>query len=318
MKIKKLIVSTTFVVLAATTTFSITDATSREITKIVIQENKDNISTTLPIIAHRGFSSIEIENSKEAIETGFKQNYVDGVEIDIRLTQDEETILSHDEYINNKQISTTPLEELQNETLSFNSNLSLYLGSLLDTKSGNLIRERIRLLKSKKAKPITLKEALDIHNNYDDKILIIEIKYDDRDKNTFNDIIYSTLNSHHKNNIIIQSSDYNALIEMKNKYPDLEYHLVTNENNYDKINNQDLDGYVIRKNLINYDDIKKLIDDNKKVSVWTINNYQEYQNTRSMLKDLNEQVYYITDYPDALRTWHNITEKNTPKQKVKR
>ena len=110
-----------------------------------------------------------------------------------------------------------------------------------------------------------------------------------RDKNTFNDIIYSTLNSHHKNNIIIQSSDYNALIEMKNKYPDLEYHLVTNENNYDKINNQDLDGYVIRKNLINYDDIKKLIDDNKKVSVWTINNYQEYQNTRSILKELNEQ-----------------------------
>ena len=34
----------------------------------------------------------------------------------------------------------------------------------------------------------------------------IEIKYDDRDKNTFNDIIYSTLNSHHKNNIITQSN----------------------------------------------------------------------------------------------------------------
>ena len=318
MKIKKLVVTTTFIVLAATTTFSITDATSREMTKIVIQENKDSIDTNLPIIAHRGFSSIEIENSKEAIVAGFNQEYIDGVEIDIRLTQDEEIILSHDDTMNNKKICSTPLKDLQQETITFDNNISLYLGTLLDAKSGNLIRERLKQIKNKKAKPITLKEALDIHNEYNDKMLIVEIKYDDRDKNAFNDIIYSIINNHHKKNIIIQSSDYKALINMKNKYPDLEYHLVTNENNYDKIAKKDLDGYVIRKNLINYDDVKELLKENKKVSVWTINTYQEYQETRSILKDLNEQVYYITDYPDAVRTWHNINEKTTAKQKVKR
>ena len=318
MKIKKLIVTTSFIVLAATTTFSITDATSREMTKIVIQENKDNISTNLPIIAHRGFSSISIENSKEALELGFNAIYTDGVEIDIRLTKDEKIILSHNDEINNKKISTTTLEELKNETITLDNNISLYLGSLLDTKSGNLIRERLKLIKDKQTKPITLDDALDIHNNYNDKILIIEIKYDERDKNIFNELIYSTLQKHHKNNIIIQSSDYDALIDMKTKYPDLEYHLVTNENNYDKIQKKDLDGYVIRKNLIDYDVVKELINENKKVSVWTINNYDEYQKTSSILKDLNTQVYYITDYPDALRTWHNINEKNNPKQKVKR
>ena len=103
MKIKKLIVTTSFIVLAATTTFSITDATSKEMTKIVIQENKDNISTNLPIIAHRGFSSISIENSKEALELGFNAIYTDGVEIDIRLTKDEKIILSHNDEINNKK-----------------------------------------------------------------------------------------------------------------------------------------------------------------------------------------------------------------------
>lgn len=318
MKIKKLIVTTSFIVLAATTTFSITDATSKEMTKIVIQENKDNISTNLPIIAHRGFSSISIENSKEALELGFNAIYTDGVEIDIRLTKDEKIILSHNDEINNKKISTTTLEELKNETITLDNNISLYLGSLLDTKSGNLIRERLKLIKDKQTKPITLDDALDIHNNYNDKILIIEIKYDERDKNKFNELVYSTLQKHHKNNIIIQSSDYDALIDMKTKYPDLEYHLVTNENNYDKIQKKDLDGYVIRKNLIDYDVVKELINENKKVSVWTINNYDEYQKTSSILKDLNTQVYYITDYPDALRTWHNINEKNNPKQKVKR
>ena len=240
MKIKKLIVTTSFIVLAATTTFSITDATSREMTKIVIQENKDNISTNLPIIAHRGFSSISIENSKEALELGFNAIYTDGVEIDIRLTKDEKIILSHNDEINNKKISTTTLEELKNETITLDNNISLYLGSLLDTKSGNLIRERLKLIKDKQTKPITLDDALDIHNNYNDKILIIEIKYDERDKNKFNELVYSTLQKHHKNNIIIQSSDYDALIDMKTKYPDLEYHLVTNENNYDIIQKKDL------------------------------------------------------------------------------
>ena len=203
MKIKKLIVTTSFIVLAATTTFSITDATSREMTKIVIQENKDNISTNLPIIAHRGFSSISIENSKEALELGFNAIYTDGVEIDIRLTKDEKIILSHNDEINNKKISTTTLEELKNETITLDNNISLYLGSLLDTKSGNLIRERLKLIKDKQTKPITLDDALDIHNNYNDKILIIEIKYDERDKNIFNELIYSTLQKHHKNNITL-------------------------------------------------------------------------------------------------------------------
>ena len=318
MKIKKLIVTTSFIILAATTTFSITDATSKEMTKIVIQENQENADTNLPIIAHRGFSSIEIENSEEAIKLGFKQNYINGVEIDVRLTKDEEIILSHNEEINNKKISSNTLEELKKETITVGNNLSLYIDSLLDSKSGNLIRERLKIIKDKKTSPITLNEALDIHNNYIDKTLIIEIKYDERDKEFFNDLIYSTLNNHHQNNIIIQSSDYDALLNMKSKYPDLEYHLVVSQNNYDKIQNKDLDGYVIRKNLINYDDIKELINNNKKVSVWTINNYQEYQNTRTILKELNEQVYYITDYPDALRTWNNLNEKNNSKQKVKR
>lgn len=320
MKIKKLLVTSSFIILAATTTFTITDATSKEITKIVIEDNQNNTPSSLSIIAHRGFSSLEIENSKEAIELGLSESYTNGVEIDIHLTKDDQVIVSHNSKINDKKISENDLTTLQQEKIKNDSfaNLTLYLNSLLDSKSGNLIRERIKILNDKETEILGLNTALDIHDNYPDKNLIIEIKYDERDKKHFSDIIYDILKKHNQSNIIIQSYDYEALINMKNKYPNIEYHLIIKKDNYDRINLQDLDGYVIRKNLINYDDIQTLLTSNKKVSVWTINTYQEYQDINNTLKDLTTQVYFITDYPDALRTYHNLQNQSPNKQKIKK
>ena len=51
------------------------------------------------IFAHRGFSSYYPENSLEAIKESLKYDYIDGIEIDIRMTKDEKFVLIHNSSI---------------------------------------------------------------------------------------------------------------------------------------------------------------------------------------------------------------------------
>ena len=54
----------------------------------------------MKFIAHRGLSSRHNpENSEEAILMGTKNSKVDGVEIDVRLTKDNQVVVFHDEQI---------------------------------------------------------------------------------------------------------------------------------------------------------------------------------------------------------------------------
>mgnify|MGYP003314764404 CR=1 FL=1 len=52
------------------------------------------------IYAHRGFSSIYPENSMEAIKEAIKYDYIDGIEIDVRMTKDKRFVLIHNRDIN--------------------------------------------------------------------------------------------------------------------------------------------------------------------------------------------------------------------------
>ena len=85
--IKQLFITSAFVLLIATsTTFIINDVESSKITKII---NQNDDETIISVIAHRGLSSLEIENSFEAIKLGLQDKSTTGVEIDIRLTKDK-------------------------------------------------------------------------------------------------------------------------------------------------------------------------------------------------------------------------------------
>ena len=163
-----------------------------------------------------------------------------------------------------------------------------------------------------------LKQILDLYKDYQDKELIIEFKFEDNEED-FTKEFYTLINNYNYKNIIIQSNNYDALIKMKQTNPNFKYHLIIREENYDLINNLDLDGYVIRKNLVNHNDIENLLNNDKQVSIWTINNYDEYKETNKELKELSTKVSYITNYPDALKIWNDIIEKDkqTTKKYVK-
>lgn len=72
------------------------------------------------IIAHRGNGSKYKGNTKEAILTVSTYEYVDGVEIDVRMTKDKKFILSHSGYLltdrgSFMKISNTPYAQIKKE-----------------------------------------------------------------------------------------------------------------------------------------------------------------------------------------------------------
>ena len=313
--IKQLFITSAFVLLIATsTTFIINDVESSKITKII---NQDDDETTISVIAHRGLSSLEIENSFEAIKLGLQDKSTTGVEIDIRLTKDKKIVVIHDDEINNKKVSTSTLEELQKEKIKANIPTTTdYITSLFDNISGNLIRTRFQIVQNKTTKISTLKEILDLYKDYQEKELIIEFKFEDNEDDFIQEFD-NLIKEYNYSKIIIQSNDYQKLTKMKQLHPEFEYHLIIKKDNYEELKKQDLDGYVIRKNLINYEDINTLLNNNKKVSIWTIASYQDFKDTNEKLQDLNNKVSYITNYPDAINTWQELIQKDKSKIKVK-
>lgn len=82
------------------------------------------------LIAHRGNNNKYKENSKEAFINCFNTEYIDGIELDIRLTKDNIIVVHHDNIINKKLIDKTNYNKIKNEINTLDS----ILGSLSDKK----------------------------------------------------------------------------------------------------------------------------------------------------------------------------------------
>lgn len=100
------------------------------------------------LIAHRGNGNHKYrENTKEAILNILKEEYIDGVEFDIRLTKDKKFVLSHspiykDSLIKNKKMKDLQLNNLNEVLKSINTNKII----LIDIKS-ELDNEKILVKK---------------------------------------------------------------------------------------------------------------------------------------------------------------------------
>lgn len=65
------------------------------------------------IISHRGNGNHRYkENSKNAIRTVLEENYIDGIEIDVRFTKDKKMVLNHGTTYNSKIIKYTNYDDL--------------------------------------------------------------------------------------------------------------------------------------------------------------------------------------------------------------
>lgn len=262
------------------------------------------------VIAHRGFSSLEVENSFNSINRGFECNCSDGVEIDIRLTKDEEIVLSHDASISNiGKVSDNDLKELKEEKYSSSCipRLTLIKACMFGL-DGKLIYDRNKYEKSKKEYITTLDDVLE--NIDSNKILLVDIKFSDSNEEIFMekiDNIFSNYTGYL--DIILQSDNYDKLLIMKKKYPNYKYQLIIkNKKSLDHLDS-DFEMFAIRKNLITKTIVENQIQRGKKLSVWTVNSCTEYGELKNKLDEKINDIFIITDYPDEICYLNNKIKK---------
>ena len=128
-------------------------------------------------VAHRGFSSMEIENSKEAIESANKLSCASAIEVDVRLTRDNKLVLSHDDSLSkvsesDLKVSESTYNELSNVTL-FPRKTTYNFKTLYNIED----RIKIKRLENKTGTITSLDETLEILSP--EKTLFIELKFED-------------------------------------------------------------------------------------------------------------------------------------------
>lgn len=152
------------------------------------------------LISHRGLDNhVYSENSLKAIENVLSKDYIDGVEIDVRITKDKKIVLIHDPVI---------------DLISNGSGIVKYMNFIdLDKYKYGKSEESI----------ITLDNLLNILHT--DKIILIELK---EFGNDFTDLVEETVKiiSKHNLNIYISSFNYKLLNYIKSKYKDIKCGLI--------------------------------------------------------------------------------------------
>ena len=265
------------------------------------------------IAAHRGYSSLEVENTLPSIERAAGAKYVDFIEMDVRLTKDEYLVLSHNNEVtllNGKEIriKDTNYEDLEKYSLRYGTNYIFTMkDALFNYQDGSLIHKRKSALDGEVYCIPTLKAAL---SAVKDKRVLLDLKFEN-DKEPFADRLFYELKDFPKDQIIIQSLDLESLEYMRKRHPEYTYlALIHRKNDLHYIDRFENIG--VEQSLLSEDKVLKAVDDpDKMVAVWTINKMKDVKNACDKLEEHCDDVLYITDYPD-------VTSYTLQKEKTKR
>ena len=274
------------------------------------EEDNDHSSS---IVAHRGFSSLYVENSMESVTYAFNSCCVDEIEIDVRLTEDNELVLFHNKYINLNCEGTGKVEDKTLEELeTYHYNNCSFIPVNNESPDKKLIEKRNSISLDQKTDIATLDEVLTINS---DKTLIIDVKIN---KNIDNMVIElgETLSNYNGNlNIKIQSSNDEFLEKMKRKYPNYFYQIVISTPNDLSYLEDDYNGFVIKDYLLNNKIIDECLENGKSIYVWTINTYEDYVDLKNKINDNIENITIISDNPDVMCYLNNCSDEKLKKLK---
>jgi glycerophosphoryl diester phosphodiesterase len=249
--------------------------------------NERHLGSSNNFVAHRGYSSLEYENSYESITLANDSECVDAVEVDVRMTNDGYLVLSH----NNKIKTEISKNKVSDMTYEEFMNVKLTKEISIDAKNNVTLD-----IKEKYAKGT----VADIHNVLDivkTKTLILDIKYNKYVK-TLNKKLIKIIKNY--NNVIVQSTNIKGLNDLKNRNRNLKIQYIIDEPGDFYNINDSLYGIAIRHNLIKYNYVKYYINKGLKVYAWTINDIETYEKVFKESREFSNKINYITDYPNIL------------------
>ncbi|KFN01706.1 glycerophosphodiester phosphodiesterase [Bacillus clarus] len=222
------------------------------------------------IMAHRGYISKGVENTKEAVQ-GAIDAKADYAEIDVLQTKDGELAVIHDLKLKrlanaNVHVSDLTMDELRKLTLS------------QDGFSGEIS---------------TLDEIIKLSK---DKIkLNIEVKLHGNEKDFVNKVLKTIKENDFEKQCVIQTLHYPLIKEFKRANPDIKvgYILYASRAN---LKNVKADFYVAEEYMLNKRLVKEARKLNKPIYVWTVNDMEALKAYYKLNVD-----GIITDYPEDAR-----------------
>jgi glycerophosphoryl diester phosphodiesterase len=266
---------------------------SNEATKILEMHNNSNSTHSENIVAHRGFSALEPDNSYESVLLALDTDCVDMIEIDVRKTLDNQIILHHDTTINFDNsllnIEDINLDEVDTNTLKRRYPFFKIEGYLYDDSLFQLQRFLKKDAEDKEI--IKFDDFIEWYSF--DKPLIVDIKAEEVSLSfmaRLNDILKDK-----KDKIYLQSNYYEFISKMMDLYPDYKYFFIVNS--MDDLANMDDDftGFTVKKDMLS----KIEIDKDKMYLIYTVNSSKSYLKLISN-KKYKENMYIITDNPDYI------------------
>ena len=253
------------------------------------------------IAAHRGFSSLAVENTIQSLQLANDAAFVDYIELDARLTDDGKIVCSHDSFVRNINFQKWYLE--RNKCRDSTDNSFFYtaidykdvLSSYFNSEEGFLVRQRQLSLLGENFSLSTLTEALTCCEN---KTVIIDLKVNDN-YDDFSKALYAAIKDISTSRIILQSSNLDYLHELQNIYPQFYYSaIIDSYDDFDICDSFQMIG--IKQDFVSKKRVESSLSRGQSVSVWTINSINDLSDVADTLGEYYDDVVYITDYPDLI------------------
>ena len=250
------------------------------------------------VSAHRGLSSLAIENTREAISFAREKEYIDFIEIDVRLTKDGKLILSHDNdlLVNGKHVRISNLTYDEATSLTFNYRDTYSNNYIFNDPENLLIVERENNLSNQDYHLIGLLEAIELSQG---KGILLDIKFDGNIEELCNELIRE-LEGIDTSNIIFQSSNVEGIRYLRDHSNFDCQLLISSKENLIYIDDFDRIGLNIY--LLDSELYRELCFKNKKLALWTINNTKDLDRVLEIVGDNYKDIIYITNYPDIIVT----------------
>lgn len=251
------------------------------------------------IAAHRGFSSIAVENTTSAFDLASQALYVDYIEMDARLTEDGKLVLAHDDEViapfYKKNISDMTYDEVTNKNFTYYSdNVKVFFDNLFG-QDGKTIINRLSNLNGITYNVVGLGDGLELCG---DKKILLDLKFDEN-VIKFVEALEDIFELKDTSNIVFQSDDSTALLYLKTIHPEWFCSILVRDSK-DLELVEYFDGIGIRKDIVDEEFVRKALDDGKLVSIWTFRSIDEVNKVATELGNNCDEVLYITDYPDLV------------------
>ncbi len=228
----------------------------------------------MKFITNGGLCSKNVpSNSKDAIVLALNTNYIDGIAIDIHLTQDNHVVLCQKATIDNISNSKGAIKDLN-------------LDKLKHINFGN---------KVKRQDISTLQEILPLFKN-STKILVINLNEQDntqKNKILANETINIIANFPNVN-IYLKSFDLNTVIYLNNLKTKAKIGIALTQDEFN-LEQYKLDFYSICSKNVSLYFVEQALSHNRLIMLENVNTIDDLKTIQNKVKELTEEIFIITD-----------------------